>query len=168
MEEPSFGCRTRWVLSPPCRCQSMIPGGFQDSPVFITLDGTPHRKIDNLMLYQHQRSAILEWTAQHGLDINLTDYQMDITNSLKILDPVDFAGIRKHILRSRKLVPIVRLEGSSEPIALRSMGDGMVRLFNLGLGPREFASPAGAGSSWWTRSRTAFTTRSTEDLMDDS
>ena len=30
-------------------------------------------------------------------------------------------------------MPIVRLEGSSEPITLRSMGDGMVRLFHLAL-----------------------------------
>jgi hypothetical protein len=73
-----------------------------------------------------------EWTTQAWTNINLTDYQIDITNSLKILEP-SILQASANTISIRKLVPIVRLEGSSEPIALRSMGDGMVRMFNLAL-----------------------------------
>jgi ABC-type branched-subunit amino acid transport system ATPase component len=73
-----------------------------------------------------------EWAAQAWRNINLTSYHEDITNSLRIVErkvsqiSANFDGIDK-------LVPIVRLEGSPQPITLRSMGDGMVRLFNLSL-----------------------------------
>lgn len=73
-----------------------------------------------------------EWTARAWTNINLTSYHNDITNSLRIIEP-RVAQTSANVNTRDKLVPIVRLEGASEPITLRSMGDGMVRLFNLAL-----------------------------------
>jgi energy-coupling factor transporter ATP-binding protein EcfA2 len=73
-----------------------------------------------------------EWTARAWTSINLTDYHNDITNSLRIIEPL-VAQTSANVNTIDRLVPIVRLEGSSEPITLRSMGDGMVRLFNVAL-----------------------------------
>ncbi len=73
-----------------------------------------------------------EWTARAWANINLTNYHDDITRSLRVIEPL-VAQTSANVNALEKLVPIVRLEGSSEPITLRSMGDGMVRLFNLAL-----------------------------------
>lgn len=72
-------------------------------------------------------SAIRAWQ-----NINLTDYHQKITESLGIIEP-RIARTSANVDPTDKLVPIVRLEGSHEPITLRSMGDGMVRLFHLAL-----------------------------------
>lgn len=65
-------------------------------------------------------------------NINLTDYHKWITESLRIIVP-QIEQVSANIDSLDKLVPIIRIVGSSDPITLRSMGDGMVRLFQLAL-----------------------------------
>jgi energy-coupling factor transporter ATP-binding protein EcfA2 len=72
------------------------------------------------------------WIARAWNNINLTGYHDDIIKSINIIDG-RISQVSANFDASHKLVPIVRLEGSAEPITLRSMGDGMVRLFNLAL-----------------------------------
>jgi hypothetical protein len=72
------------------------------------------------------------WIARAWNNINLTDHHDDIIKSINLIDG-RISQVSANFDASHKLVPIVRLEGSSEPITLRSMGDGMVRLFNLAL-----------------------------------
>ena len=74
-----------------------------------------------------RESAVRAWN-----NVNLTDYQNYVNNSLRIIDQ-RVAQTSTNVDSADKLVPIVRLEGSPEPITLRSMGDGMVRLFYLAL-----------------------------------
>jgi hypothetical protein len=85
----------------------------------------PHRYISNDGL--DPRSSVIAWQ-----NINLTDYHKNITESLRIIEP-RIEETSANVPSANKLVPIVRLEGSPEPITLRSMGDGMVRLFHLAL-----------------------------------
>jgi AAA15 family ATPase/GTPase len=73
-----------------------------------------------------------EWTRQAWSNINLTNHHEDITNSLRIIEG-KISQVSTNVSSIDKLVPIVRLEGSPEPITLRSMGDGMVHVFNLAL-----------------------------------
>ncbi len=70
--------------------------------------------------------------AQAWRKINLTDYHQKITDALRIIEP-RIAQMSANVESDDKLVPIIRLEGSSEPVTLRSMGDGMVHLFHLAL-----------------------------------
>lgn len=51
---------------------------------------------------------------------------------MKIIEP-HIAQMSANVYSADRIVPIVRLAGSSEPVTLRSMGDGMVRLFHLAL-----------------------------------
>jgi hypothetical protein len=73
-----------------------------------------------------------EWTRQAWSNINLTNHHENITNSLRIIEG-KISQVSTNVSSIDKLVPIVRLEGSPEPITLRSMGDGMVHVFNLAL-----------------------------------
>ena len=70
--------------------------------------------------------------AQAWNRINLTDDHDELIKCINIIN-TRISQVSANFDASHRLVPIVRLEGSSEPIALRSMGDGMVRLFNLAL-----------------------------------
>lgn len=71
-------------------------------------------------------------TSRAWQNINLTDYQVKIIDSLRIIEP-RIAQLSANVESDDKLVPIIRLEGSPEPVTLRSMGDGMVRMFHLAL-----------------------------------
>lgn len=71
-------------------------------------------------------------TARAWQNVNLTDYQLKIADSLRIIEP-RIAQLSANVDSDDKLVPIIRLEGSPEPVTLRSMGDGMVRMFHLAL-----------------------------------
>ncbi len=68
--------------------------------------------------------------------INLTDLESEVTECLKIIDPrtIGVAVIGNGHPKGTSVsgrFPIVRLEGSDERIPLRSMGDGMLRLFHI-------------------------------------
>jgi hypothetical protein len=71
-------------------------------------------------------------TVEYWHRINLTEYHEIITDSLRLIEP-QIAQLSANVPSPDKLVPIVRLQGSSERVTLRSMGDGMVHLFDLGL-----------------------------------
>jgi hypothetical protein len=93
--------------------------------------------------------------APHGLDreligalwdaIALTELEKDVVDAMRILAPgverLSIVGnldvkdrlIRNINTRERKVIPIVKGAGTDEPIALRSLGDGMQRLFGLAL-----------------------------------
>lgn len=66
-------------------------------------------------------------------NISLTDLQDEITTCLKLIDPniKGLALVGSEQVRSKSRMPIVRLEQSSERLPLKSMGDGMTRLFHL-------------------------------------
>lgn len=66
-------------------------------------------------------------------NISLTDLQEEITTCLKLID-LNIKGLAlvgSEQVRSKSRMPIVRLEQSSERLPLKSMGDGMTRLFHL-------------------------------------
>ncbi|WNG30803.1 ATP-binding protein [Cystobacter fuscus] len=68
--------------------------------------------------------------------IVLTDQEQDVLRSLQIIAPeierVSLAEGTRTAAQGR--VPLVRRKGSSDPEPLRSMGDGMNRVFELALG----------------------------------
>ncbi len=66
-------------------------------------------------------------------NINLTDLQDEIIACLKLINCniKGFALVGSEKVRSKYRIPIVRLEQSSERLPLKSMGDGMTRLFHL-------------------------------------
>ncbi len=71
-------------------------------------------------------------TRRYWHNTTSTEHLDCITDSLRMIES-RIARIDARDDASGKLVPIVLLEGSSEPITLRSMGEGMVRLFELAL-----------------------------------
>jgi len=66
-------------------------------------------------------------------NINLTDLQDEVTTCLKLINCniKGFALVGSEQARSKYRIPIIRLEQSSERLPLKSMGDGMTRLFHL-------------------------------------
>lgn len=64
--------------------------------------------------------------------VNLTESHAIVTDSLRLIEP-RIVQSSANLLSPEKLVPIVRLRGNPEPVVLRSLGEGMVHLFQLGL-----------------------------------
>lgn len=64
--------------------------------------------------------------------VNLTESHAIVTDSLRLIESRIVLS-SANLLSPEKLVPIVRLQGSPEPVVLRSLGEGMVHLFQLGL-----------------------------------
>lgn len=68
--------------------------------------------------------------------VALTDWQEEVLNSLQLIAPaverINFVGVPEGQRPTRR-IPIVRLAGQSEPIPLRSLGEGMNRILGLAL-----------------------------------
>jgi len=70
-------------------------------------------------------------------NINLTDLEDEVVSCLKIIDSniegVALVGdvVSDRIGRKRKRIPIIRYKGLNERIPLKTMGDGLTRLFHI-------------------------------------
>ncbi|HRD48610.1 MAG: AAA family ATPase [Candidatus Competibacter sp.] len=66
-------------------------------------------------------------------NINLTDLEDEVINCLKLINGYvkGVALVGSEQARTKYRIPIIRLEQSSERLPLKSMGDGMTRLFHL-------------------------------------
>jgi hypothetical protein len=66
-------------------------------------------------------------------NINLTDLEDEVVDCLKLINGYvkGVALVGNEQARAKYRIPIVRLEQSSERFPLKSMGDGMTRLFHL-------------------------------------
>lgn len=68
-------------------------------------------------------------------NINITDLEEEVIRCLQLLDPnvrkIAFVGGIPGPDRKKYRIPIVRYAGSEERIPLKSLGDGMVRLFHV-------------------------------------
>ncbi len=66
-------------------------------------------------------------------NINLTDLQDEVIDCLKLINGYvkGVALVGSEQARTKYRIPIIRLEQSSERLPLKSMGDGMTRLFHL-------------------------------------
>ena len=63
--------------------------------------------------------------------IATTDWEDEVVNALKIIDPrISKLAFRTDTI-SNKRYPVVRLEGSNNPLPLRSMGDGINRILTI-------------------------------------
>jgi len=66
--------------------------------------------------------------------ISLTDLEEEVISGLKIIEPritgVGFVEGTGRSLRNNR-IPLVKIDGQSEPLPLKSMGDGMTRLFHI-------------------------------------
>jgi hypothetical protein len=67
-------------------------------------------------------------------DIALTDSETDVLDSLRLIAPkAERVSVTIGQERATGQIPIVRLRNSNDPIPLRSLGEGMNRLFGLSL-----------------------------------
>jgi len=71
-------------------------------------------------------------------NINLTDLAEEIVEALKIIDPnmsavalIGDISNDRFSSRKNKRIPIIRYKGIKERIPLKTMGDGMIRLFHI-------------------------------------
>ena len=75
-----------------------------------------------------------EWLANQWDAISLTPKEKQVVEALRIIDSridaISIIGIQRHRAHRRA---IVRAEGISRPVPLRSFGDGMNRLFEIAL-----------------------------------
>ncbi|HEX9990857.1 MAG TPA: ATP-binding protein [Chloroflexia bacterium] len=86
---------------------------FKEIPnVFISANGLDKNEVGSL------------WDA-----INLTSLQEDVLDALKIIAPI-VTGVG---LMVEERIPIVRVVGLDAPVPLKSMGEGMNRLFGIAL-----------------------------------
>ena len=80
--------------------------------------------------------------AEHWDALTLTSYDQTIIDGLRIIEPdVEGVAFVKHADEMRGRTPIVKLAGQKRPVALASMGDGMMRVLQLLL----LLAPARAG-----------------------
>ncbi|MGE0082788.1 MAG: ATP/GTP-binding protein [Desulfococcaceae bacterium] len=68
-------------------------------------------------------------------NINLTDLEEEVVSCLRLIDPniagIALVGDASDRFRSRKRIPIVRCKGMNERLPLKTMGDGITRLFHI-------------------------------------
>ncbi len=75
--------------------------------------------------------------------VGLRDYADEVLKSLQIIEPKirainfvnskDWSGVSFYAREKERRIPLVRMEGLDFPVPLKSMGDGIVRLFQLAL-----------------------------------
>jgi len=75
--------------------------------------------------------------------VGLRDYAGEVLKSLQIIEPKiqainfvnskDWGGIGFYSREKERRIPLVRMEGLDFPVPLKSMGDGIIRLFQLAL-----------------------------------
>jgi hypothetical protein len=66
--------------------------------------------------------------------VTLTDLEQDVLSALKIIAPkVERINLVGGTQEGQERTPVVRIASLSEPIPLRSLGDGMNRLFSIAL-----------------------------------
>lgn len=65
--------------------------------------------------------------------ISLTDLEKEVVNGLRILEPsvtaIAFVGDESG--RPDKRIPLIKMDGNEEPVPLKSLGDGMSRIFQI-------------------------------------
>jgi predicted ATPase len=67
-------------------------------------------------------------------NIQLSPLEAEVGATLQVIAPdVERVSIRSDPGTPQGLMPIVKVAGSSQPFPLRTMGDGMVRLFGIAL-----------------------------------
>ncbi|MCP4217487.1 MAG: AAA family ATPase, partial [bacterium] len=85
-----------------------------ESSLFVSPNGVPDQKVEKL------------WDR-----INITDLEEEVTRCLQLIEPgvgkIGFVGSGGN----RKRIPIIRYSGSDERLPLKSLGDGMTRLFHI-------------------------------------
>ena len=85
---------------------------------FVSTDNMPNRKL----------AALWDLTS-------LTDLEDEVISALKLIDDrvsgVAFVGDVSQGRSGENRIPLVKLKGIDEPLPLRSMGDGMTRLFHI-------------------------------------
>jgi predicted ATPase len=66
--------------------------------------------------------------------IGLSDLSQEVVKSLNLIAPeITDIGLVESMVAPRERIPLVRVSGSGEPLPLRSMGDGITRLFHITL-----------------------------------
>ena len=65
--------------------------------------------------------------------VGLTDLAEEVVEGLRLIEPLvqDIAFVEGSVSAREARVPLVRIKGGSEPLPLRSLGDGMTRLFQI-------------------------------------
>lgn len=65
--------------------------------------------------------------------ISLTDAEQRVVECLRIVTPVERIALVQHPYEERTRIVMLKLEGEREPIPLRSLGDGLGRMFWIAL-----------------------------------
>ena len=89
-------------------------------------------KVNNVQVVPTQNMPINKVSSLWD-SINLTDLQDDVVSGLKIIEPniMGIALVGDTNSRDSRRIPIVRCEGTEERIPLKTMGDGLTRLFHI-------------------------------------
>lgn len=123
-DDPVLGLSVRYEKQKPFyrlgQDRLSVQGSDQESCVFISANGLPQSQIGLL------------WDS-----VSLTDLEDDVLESLRIIAPeverVSLIDGGQDVPGRQDRVPIVKTIGFKEPIPLRSLGEGMNRLFGLAL-----------------------------------
>ena len=87
----------------------------------------PHQYVGSDGLSEYDVSSLWD-------EIQLTDLEHDVIEALQMIAPsVERVSVRRSGGSQARLVPIVKMRGTDEIRPLRSLGDGMSRVFNMSL-----------------------------------
>jgi hypothetical protein len=111
----------RWFPSRP------LPRSMRQGTLFA--EGEPVVRVVPASAAELDRIAAL-WDS-----VALTDLEKEIVAALRLVvpDADGVAVVQEHERPMGDRIPIIKLSGASEPVAMRSMGDGLYRLFHISL-----------------------------------
>lgn len=101
---------------------------FQDIPVSSRQEIIPHVFIPSNGLNRGHLDKL--WT-----NVALTESENDVINSLRVISPsLERVGLVSNPNNVEERIPIAKLVNQATPVALRSLGEGMNRMFGIALG----------------------------------
>lgn len=140
----SFDGETRYFAVDNRILHRMIPDGAAggSSPDHFAIDSPPMRSLP--FLFIEPSGLDLKTIGRLWDEVSLTSYEQIVINALRLISPeVDRVAFREpeggstangaHGRAQRDRIPFVKVANTEAPIPLRSMGDGIVRLFGIAL-----------------------------------
>lgn len=130
----------------------IIPDPDFLDPYLVMVKGGQAKRIVSLDRYQQSRrifnqaisrqNPVIFFVPTSGVDnrelaalwdsVSLTDAESDVIAGLKLIEPA-VEGLAFVGSGARQRIPLVRLKNHSEPVALKSLGDGMSRILQITL-----------------------------------
>ncbi len=113
----------------------------KESPLVVRLDRSFARRLREPFSLQEKKNVFVSANGLSSVEINqywdnvaLGALENDVLESLRIIDPrIERVTLVAKLKSSRERIPIVKISDFDQPLPLRSLGEGMNRIFGIAL-----------------------------------